>query len=630
MTTSSFPPAVPMTWPHATSDVDSATHTGGGVLHVNGDELATHPQQHLWIDDVTNVQSYADWAATHGYTFFAITPYSSVAAWKKAYPTFILTTTLPGISQDQSPISPFLPDAPSQQQAVIPFTPIRPQPVATSAPPAASATAPTPGVIAAPSTTAPSSAAPAASTAAVSTATAALPPQIPAPAPSPVPASDPAALLQHLIAAVSSPAAAPTPAPAPVPAAAHIPPPASVPAAAPMPPPVPPPVAVPIPPPAPVPAAASIPQASTSQDQTNALLLQLLQLMVADKTKATPATKEPKMPSWNGTDADVPRFLQAIELFKQDKYFEHVTDWTQTQSGEEEQSRYIMAQLLETVPEALIHPYLSSVKYKNDGIAVLRDYLEEINPTSPQNLLKTAIDWASLEMGPQESGSQFMQRVRTLSLRLENCSLPQFIYLLALAKLCAERYPGIAAKYQQGDPTLISGTVDTLTEAVKQEDILAKISDPHAHDRGIPSANRASTDGPQKQPPARQPPRERQPYHYPYKPMKWVDLGEVIKEGVLCPLCYQPWAPLHEACGGCPAAAKHGKVLNEDKEAVAEILKKYKAYQEKHPRSYRKKPSDANTDTPVSGKRATSSERPPPAPAPPPRESDVNPFAALR
>ncbi len=90
-------PAVPMTWPHASSGVDQATHSGGGVLHVNGGVLATHPQQHLWIDDVSNVQTYADWAASHGYNYFAITPYSSVSAWKDAYPTFILSTTLPGI-----------------------------------------------------------------------------------------------------------------------------------------------------------------------------------------------------------------------------------------------------------------------------------------------------------------------------------------------------------------------------------------------------------------------------------------------------------------------------------------------------------------------------------------------------
>ena len=95
-------PAVPMTWPHATPDVDRTTHSGGGVLHVNGEELATHPQQHLWIDDVSKskVETYAAWTASHGYKFYAITPFSSVAAWKATYPTFILATTLPGIGQE--------------------------------------------------------------------------------------------------------------------------------------------------------------------------------------------------------------------------------------------------------------------------------------------------------------------------------------------------------------------------------------------------------------------------------------------------------------------------------------------------------------------------------------------------
>eukprot|EP00984_Skeletonema_dohrnii_P029428 scaffold20035_cov83-Skeletonema_dohrnii-CCMP3373.AAC.1 len=514
MSTTSNTSAVPMTWNHATTDVaDPAAHTGGGVLHVNGDILATHPQQHLRIPDASDFQQYADWAASHGYRYFDVTPYSSVTAWIAAYPSFVLSTTLPVISQTQSPISPLVPAGTTQQQ------PQQQQPV--------------------------------------------VPPQTPLR----LSANATTALLQQLAAAMPSQQQQQQQQPSTA--------------------------------------------TATSPNVQMDIITALLSHITTQQPTSTPQEKKPTqtMPKWDGKDASVPMFLSKLTLYKKDPFFKAVDDWTQTKPAYEDESRYLLRQLLETIPDDYSHHFLSKAKYSDDGVVALQDYIELINPSNPQNLLKTALDWANLEMGPQETGQAFMARVRALSARLSNCSLEQFVYLLTLARLDPHRYQGILLRYRQGDPSLLNGDVQMLSDAVNTEDTLSQITDPSM--LGVPSANRAGGSDPpssdqDKSPPSSSDPDKPPPKNqsYPYGPMRWKDFRSTLKDQKICVLCFQRRTPTsaHVFCGGCPTAAAEGYVLIKDEAKAMAIRNKFKE---------QFKSSDQKPVEQASGKRATSAERPP-------------------
>ena len=573
-----------MTNPYVQPDVDPSTHTGGGILHVNGEDTATHPFTHLWLPDLNHQHSVASWAASHGFKYYAFTPYSSPEAWACQYPglAFTLVTTLPGISQDDSPL-------PSLGAATAPAAPPPPSGAGAALPPSQGA-----------ALTSPPGAAP--------------PP--PWGAGVALPPSQGAAL-------TSPPGTAPPP---PSGAGAGL-------------------------PPSPGAALPSLPgtaAASSQPPDTNAQLLLLLTTQLQQmqhqmlqqqqqqqqqhdlftqllKTGSFTGQKKPvqDLPVFDGNEANIPFFLHQIELFKADPFFAKVDDWTLTKPAYNAESQYLCGVLLKSIPPSHRPKFLSDPKYQYDGIALLRDFIELINPSNPQNLLKTAIEWANLEMDPQENGAQFMARVRALFNRLCNCSLDQFIYLLTIARLDPTRYPGIHNRYRQGEASLLHGDVHSLTEEVQKEDAYAEVLDVPL---GPASANRAGGkahgggggtrpqagsaqggDGDNKTKPPPSPPGKP---NYPYPQVKWYSLQKLLDEGKTCALCYQP---CHDSFGGCPAAAARGYVLIKDESAAQGIMAKYNEHRAKSPPKTPQKQNDGK----VSGKRATSTERPPPTSPPP-------------
>lgn len=387
---------------------------------------------------------------------------------------------------------------------------------------------------------------------------------------------------------------------------------------APSPAPVPP---APVPPQTPLrPPPASGPSQQSTSTSTSASAVdqnQLLQTLIAalGGSLQLPAKKPTTpIPVWDGELSSAASFIQMIENYKADSYYSSVTDWTQELPTYATESSHLATVLYSSIHEKHRGHFTNNNKYVSasgngqNGILMLHDYINLLRPTNATNQMQTVLEMSTLEMGATERGSDYAARARGLQAQASNISVDKLVYLFALKGLPPEQYSGIHQRYYQNDPTVVQGTVQTLSDLITAEDQLRALDAPGA---SLPGANRASSSSSRRQP---QPPKEdtepspkpsSPPVYPPEKPPSYKIVNKIFEENKRCPICHHPTAR-HEEFGGCPTAAAYGKVLIDDKTAADEILAKFKAFTEARKAS---RGSKKSSTTNASGRRAVSSER---------------------
>jgi hypothetical protein len=335
-------------------------------------------------------------------------------------------------------------------------------------------------------------------------------------------------------------------------------------------------------------------------------------------------------PKWDGTNASVPVFLAQIGSYRADPFFTPVTDWTTTIAGQEPYSQRIYANMMATgkLPVAQLDQFLHRPEYVNRGIDMLHSLITKLNPSRPEHRLNDVREVSNLDMA-NDTAAMYMRKVRGYATRLHQVTVDQLMPLFALLGLDQGRYRGILDRFTAGDPAVVNVDINALEELMLAEDVRRSTINPGDVPLSQPSANRATQRGPAPAPspcaPAPAPslsddaplgPNDPAVYP-PHRGLQWKRVNVVFKEKKMCPFCFAR-ASFHWE-EGCPALAKLGYVLAEDKDKAEEIKTKFTKYMADRPSAGR--PS-SNRDTPSRGpraQRATSSERPgPSAPAPKP------------
>ncbi|KAL7459292.1 hypothetical protein ACHAWC_010958 [Mediolabrus comicus] len=356
------------------------------------------------------------------------------------------------------------------------------------------------------------------------------------------------------------------------------------------------------------------PQAtSTSASTVDPQLLQTLLAAFTATLQSNPKKPTTAIPVWDGQASTAASFLQMIENYKTDPFYNGVTDWTQELPAYAAESSHLATVLYPTINSKHRGNFTNNKKYISahghgqNGILMLHDYINLLRPTNSMNQMQTVIELSTLEMGPSENGSDYAARARGLEAQASGLSISSLVYLFALKGLPPDQYEGIFQRYYQNDPAVVKGTVQTLSDLITAEDQLRSIA---ASGSSPPAANRASDSSTRRRnqpkddtesPPPQQPPP---PAYPPDKPPHHSLVNQLFKDKKKCPICHHP-ITRHEEFGGCPTAAQHGKVLIDDKEAADKIVAKFNAFVEERRGKRSKKSSTPN----ASGRRAVSSER---------------------
>ena len=347
---------------------------------------------------------------------------------------------------------------------------------------------------------------------------------------------------------------------------------------------------------------------SIDRDLFNQLLTllnaQLQQRQQQPAPVVSPVVSAPPIPQWDGTPDTVSLFLEALADYKYHVYFTSANiDWEADSSPPTPQNIHIRSELLRTLkPFPILYSFLGKPQYERDGIRMLRDLIEKLNPTRPENLLNSVIELVGLQQAPNETGVQFMCRLRGLYSRLKDITISKIFTTLAIAGLDPELYVGLIMRYRAGDTSVTEASIYELGEEVEAEDTRRPITE-----RGTSSspstvmARRASQD-PTPPPPSTDPkPTISYP---PSKAQKWKDIKAAFLDKEFCPTCFH--RSDYHINVGCPALASLGLVIVKDEDKAAEIIADYKANTNKPPRP----PSDDSTtadqdDDAASARRAS-------------------------
>ena len=298
--------------------------------------------------------------------------------------------------------------------------------------------------------------------------------------------------------------------------------------------------------------------------------------------------------------------------------------------------------MLEHLPKATMSQFLDKPIYLDNGIKMLHDLCDQLNPSKPEHRLADIRKLTQLEQGVNESADDFMARARHISTRLGSITMAEVLPLFALLGMDHQKYDGLLLRYTSGNPSIIAADLPQLERQMKDEDARKE-----AMGITIPppsSIKRASGQAPPKPtettkppgPPHRPPPDREEQIYPPPGGIKWYKLAELIKGKEKCPHCFSE-DPFHLE-EGCPALAKSGLICVLDAAKAAAIYNKYDAL---HPRTPgtgrgggrgsgrggagRGGTGGRGGDSNSSVRRATSSEREKPSPAPPPPPPNPSP-----
>ena len=206
-----------------------------------------------------------------------------------------------------------------------------------------------------------------------------------------------------------------------------------------------------------------------------------------------PKAPTTKFPTWDGKQSSVPLLLARIENYKGDPFFAHVTVWSTTISGTEQQSRRIFTDMFAALPPAKCHQFLNNPTYVNNGFGMLSAFIDYLNPSNPEHRLHDIREVSRLDQGANESTATYLSRVRGFANRLAGVSMDSVMPLFAILGMDHSKYDGLLSRFTSGDASVVGADLPTLEHLMMGEDrrkeAMGITSAP------IPSANRA-TQGP--------------------------------------------------------------------------------------------------------------------------------------
>lgn len=344
-------------------------------------------------------------------------------------------------------------------------------------------------------------------------------------------------------------------------------------------------------------------------DPTTMLLLQLLQEMKNQKSQhsqhqppppvSAPITAPPLPDYIANTPEQVTLYLEQLVEYKLHPYFINV-NWDDAENeGNTPESRHVRAELLRTLATSdIIVTFLGQPQYSSNGILMLQDLIEKLNPTQPEHLLAAVLELTAAEQGSSEDGRRFMCRLRGLYARLKGLTIDKFFTLLAVAGLSPDDYPGIRARFQAGDTTITNASIYELSKQVEFEDRRREITHGVGTDTPTPptAARRAAGSEDQKG------------SYPPSKPVKWSAVRDALKpSNNFCPFCFHRDDAAFHLKYGCPALASAGYVLVKDEQKSSDLIAKFKEY--KNPTGSQEQADDADENSAAqsnpSSRRAT-------------------------
>ncbi len=281
----------------------------------------------------------------------------------------------------------------------------------------------------------------------------------------------------------------------------------------------------------------------------------------------------PLMPNYV---ADTPElltlYLEQVAEFKLHPYFDKVNWGDAENEGNSLASRHVRAELLRTLANSpIIYTFLGQPQYTTNGILMLQDLIDKLNPSQPEHLLAAVLELTAAEQGSSEDGQRYMCRLRGLYARLKGLSIDKFFTLLAVAGLSPDDYPGIRSRFQAGDATITNASIYELSKQVEFEDRRREITQGVGTDTPTPpsTAARRGAAGSDAQKGSYPPP----------KPIKWSAVRDALKlTNTFCPFCFHRDDAAWHLKHGCPALASAGYVLIKDEEKSTALINKFKEY----------------------------------------------------
>lgn len=309
-------------------------------------------------------------------------------------------------------------------------------------------------------------------------------------------------------------------------------------------------------------------------------LLALLTTQLQQSPQPSPVISAPPIPTWDGTPESVPLFLESVTDWKHNPYFADI-DWDADKSDLTPQNLFIRSELLRTLkPFPILYSFLGKPQYERDGVRMLRDLIEKLNPTRPENLLNSVIDLVGLQQAPNETGAQFMCRLRGLYSRLKDIAISKIFTTLAIAGLDSEMYSGLIMRYRAGDPSVTESSIYDLADEVEAEDARRPIAERSTSSPPSTILARRAGHEPTPPPPTNDPtPSISYP---PSKAQKWKVIKSAFNTKEFCPICFHK-NKFHVDVG-CPALASLGLIITKDEDRAAEIIAEYKASLDKSSR----------------------------------------------
>jgi hypothetical protein len=206
------------------------------------------------------------------------------------------------------------------------------------------------------------------------------------------------------------------------------------------------------------------------------LVLQQQQLAMATNfASATTTANLPKYPSikfpkWDGKRASVPVFFTQLESYKGDPLFVAVVSWNITTPTTQRESQRIYGDMLASLTQEQLAPFLNNARFANDGIAMMASLVETINPSRPEHRLQDVRDLSSLEQGSQESTSSFMAQVCGFASRLTGVSINDLVPLFTMIGMNHDAYSGLLAIFTGGEPAIVQVNIEGLEKLMLEED----------------------------------------------------------------------------------------------------------------------------------------------------------------
>ena len=214
--------------------------------------------------------------------------------------------------------------------------------------------------------------------------------------------------------------------------------------------------------------------------QQNTIAIQQLaasqQSMAHSTALRGPTTPFPKYDA-STTPNDITVYLELLRAYKADPFFAPVSDWATTLPTSQVHSSRIHRDMLTTLPSSITSSYLNNPSFVSStgdhlGIEMLAHFIDTLQPSRPETCLTHLQAMSHLQLGAQESLSEFWAKVHLHADALGTLSFYNAAPLLGLAALSAsDKCQGLVNRYCSGDPIVTTANLLAMEELSKLEEL---------------------------------------------------------------------------------------------------------------------------------------------------------------